>query len=116
MNVGILGGGITGIAIQRFLRHESEVLEATGHIGGLCRTIWKEGFGYDLGGHILFSKHEAINRLVQEVLRDNLNDRKRANKIWYNGRYVKYPFEKHLAALCREEAAECLIDYPPHDY
>ena len=116
MKVGIVGGGITGVAIQRFLRHESEVLEAAGQIGGLCRTIWKDGFGYDLGGHILFSKHEAVNRLVAEVLHDNLNDRRRANKIWYNGRFVKYPFENDLAALGRDEAAECLIDYLRHDY
>jgi len=116
MNVGILGGGVTGIALQRFLRHDSEVLEAAAHIGGLCRTVWKDGFGYDLGGHILFSKHEAVNRLVEEALRDNLNECKRANKIWYNGRYVKYPFENDLAALGPEEAAECLIYYLRHDY
>jgi protoporphyrinogen oxidase len=116
MRVGILGGGITGIGIQHFLRHENEVLEAAGEIGGLCRTVWKEGFGYDLGGHILFTKNEGINRLVEELLRDNINYCKRANKVWYKGRYVKYPFENDLASLGREEAAECLIHYLRHDY
>jgi protoporphyrinogen oxidase len=116
VNIGILGGGITGVALQHFLRHESEVLEAEDQIGGLCRTMWKDGFGYDLGGHILFTKNQAIDRLVEDLLRDNLNYCRRANKIWYKGRYVKYPFENDLAALGREEAAECLIDYLRHDY
>jgi protoporphyrinogen oxidase len=116
MNVGILGGGISGIAIQHFLRHESEVLEVGERIGGLCRTIWKDGFGYDLGGHILFTKNETVDRLVEQLLRDNLNYCRRANKIWYRGRFVKYPFENGLAALGRDEAAECLIHYLRHDY
>ena len=116
MKVGILGGGITGIAIQHFLRHDGEVLEGAGRIGGLCQTIWKDGFGYDLGGHILFTKNEAIDRLVKQLLGENLNYCRRANKIWYRGRFVKYPFENDLAALGREEAAECLVQYLQHDY
>ena len=89
MKVGILGGGITGVAIQHFLRHESEVLEGASRIGGLCQTIWKDGFGYDLGGHILFTKNEAIDRLVKQLLGENINYCRRANKIWYKGRFVK---------------------------
>ncbi|MBI5495178.1 MAG: FAD-dependent oxidoreductase [Deltaproteobacteria bacterium] len=116
MRVGILGGGITGIALQRFLRHPSEVLEAAPSIGGLCRTYWKDGFGYDLGGHILFSKNERINQLVDDVLGDNLNRCRRANKIFYKGRFLKYPFENDLAALGPEEAYECLIGYLKHSH
>src|SRR5215471_16299743 len=87
MNIGILGGGISGIALQRFLKHPSEVLEAASVPGGLCRTFWKEGFGYDIGGHVLFK-----------------------------GRYVKYPFENDLAALEVEDRYECLIDYLKADF
>ena len=65
MNVGILGGGITGLTLQRYLQHASEVLEADERPGGLCQTIFKDGFGYDIGGHILFSKSEQINQLVE---------------------------------------------------
>ncbi len=116
MTIGILGGGITGITIQRFLNQESEILEASSKPGGLCRTYWKDGFGYDIGGHILFSKHEAINTLVDKLLEGNLNSCKRANKIFYNGHFVKYPFENDLAALGKEEAFECLIHYIRNTY
>jgi len=53
--IGILGSGITGLALQHFLNEDSVVLEAADVPGGLCRTYLKDGFGYDLGGHILFS-------------------------------------------------------------
>ncbi|HSH61114.1 MAG TPA: FAD-dependent oxidoreductase [Acidimicrobiales bacterium] len=116
MRVGILGGGVTGVAIQRFLDHDSVVLEADDEPGGLCRTFFKDGFGYDLGGHILFSKNERVNELVNQLLGDNINQCRRANKILYGGRYVKYPFENDLGSLAPEDAYECLIEYLRNDF
>jgi protoporphyrinogen oxidase len=111
MNVGILGGGITGITLQRYLQHFSEVLEAADRPGGLCQTIFKDGFGYDIGGHILFSKHQEINRLVEELLGENCGYAKRLNKIYFRNRFVKYPFENGLGALDKEDIYQCLIGY-----
>jgi protoporphyrinogen oxidase len=111
MNVGILGGGISGITLQRYLQHSNEVLEASERPGGLCSTIFKDGFGYDIGGHILFSKSEQINRLVEELLGANCGYARRENKIYFKNRFVKYPFENGLGVLDKEDIYECLIGY-----
>ena len=111
MHLGILGGGLSGIALQRYVRCSSEVLEKEPTPGGLCRTTWTRDFGWDVGGHILFSKDAAINALVDGLLGDNKHLRRRANRILYRGRWVKYPFENDLAALGKEEAFDCLIGY-----
>ncbi len=111
MNVGILGGGITGITLQRYLDDESEVLEAASRPGGLCSTIYKDGFGYDIGGHILFSKHQEINQLVEELLGDNCGYARRANQIYFKNRFVKYPFENGLGVLDKEDIFACLNGY-----
>src|SRR6516165_3200287 len=116
MNIGILGGGISGLTLQRFLNYPSEVLEKASVPGGLCRTFWKDGFGFDIGGHILFSKHQHVNDLVNTLLGDNINHCKRLNKILFKGRYVKYPFENDLGALEKEDAYECLIGYLKNDF
>ncbi|MCX5848678.1 MAG: FAD-dependent oxidoreductase [Deltaproteobacteria bacterium] len=116
MNIGILGGGISGITLQRFLNHPSEILEMEKTPGGLCRTFWKDGFGYDIGGHILFSKYEHVNNLVTEILGENVNHCRRENKILFKGKYMKYPFENDLAALDVEDRYECLIGYLKNDY
>ena len=115
MNVGILGGGITGLTLQRYLHHESEVLEADERPGGLCQTIFKDGFGYDIGGHILFSKSEQINQLVESLLGENCGRAKRANKIYFKDRFVKYPFENGLGVLDKEDIYNCLIGYLKRD-
>ena len=116
MHIGILGGGISGIALQRFLEHPSEVLEAASQPGGLCRTFWKEGFGYDIGGHILFSKHQEINALVDQLLGENINRCRRANQVLFKDRYVKYPFENELSALDKEDCYACLIGFLKANY
>ncbi len=116
MNIGILGGGISGITLQRFLNHHSEILEKEERVGGLCRSFWKDGFGYDIGGHILFSKYEHINTLVTEILGENVNHCRRANKVLFKGRYIRYPFENDLAALDVEDRYECLIGYLKNDF
>ena len=116
MNIGILGGGISGLTLQRFLRHPSEVLEKEAVSGGLCRTFWKDGFGFDIGGHILFSKHQHVTDLVNRLLGDNINHCRRANKILFRGRYVKYPFENDLGALEKQDCYDCLIDYLKNDF
>ena len=116
MHIGILGGGISGLTLHRFLKQPSEVLEKAPVPGGLCRSFWKDGFGFDIGGHILFSKHKHVTELIDRLLGDNINHCRRANKILFKGRYVKYPFENDLGALDKQDAYECLIDYLKADF
>lgn len=111
MNVGILGGGLAGVALRSFLRLDSEILEKESRLGGLCRTFETNGFLYDIGGHILFSENQKLINAIIDVVGNNINYRRRNNKILYKGRYVKYPFENGLSSLDKEEILECLIGY-----
>lgn len=121
MNVGILGGGVSGLSLAYFLKHEHninsyEVLEKNQSCGGLCTTFEKNGFFYDLGGHIIFSTNKDILDFEINLLGENVEQRRRNNKIWYKKRYVKYPFENDLSALDKEETFECLRDYIKNDH
>lgn len=116
MRVGILGGGLAGLSAARFLRQavpqaQCEVLEAEARVGGLCRSAQKEGFIYDLGGHILFSRDQALLQALLDVLGDRARQRRRNNKVLVKGRILKYPFENDLAALDKEDLFECLYHY-----
>lgn len=110
--VGILGGGISGIALAAHLDVPCEVFEAGPRPGGLCATLEADGFTFDMAGpHIMFSKNkEALGRMV-EVLGDNVHTRRRDNRIWFKGRLVKYPFENGLSDLSKEDCFECILGY-----
>ncbi len=117
MNIGLLGGGITSLATGYFLKKPYEILEKEGQLGGLCRSITDQGFTFDIyGAHILFSKDEYILELEKKLIGKNLKTRLRNNKVYLNGKIVKYPFENDLGSLNKEDTYECLYYYLNNDY
>lgn len=115
-NIGILGGGLTGLALGYFLEGKNEILEREAVCGGLCRSIRKNGFLYDQGGHIIFSKDKAILKFIVDILGSNAGSHYRNSKVWYKGSFIKYPFENGLADLPKEDLFECLYHYINNTY
>jgi protoporphyrinogen oxidase len=110
--VGILGGGISGIALAAQLDEDVDVLEKSTRTGGLCGTIVEDGFTFDAAGpHIMFSKNKEVLNLMIEVLDGNVHQNRRENRIYYKGALVKYPFENDLASLPKEDNYECILGY-----
>jgi len=117
MKVGVLGGGLVGLVVASRSRNECEVLELDEATGGHCRSLVEAGYTFDCGGpHILFSRNEEILALLKAQLGDNLAERRRNNRIWYDGRYVKYPFENGLYDLSPHDRFECLYHYLNNPY
>ena len=116
MRIGILGGGLTGLSLAFFLEHDSEVLEKESQCGGLCTTLTKNGFSYDYGGHIIFSKDAEVLDFMVKILGDNVKKYYRNNKVWYKNRFIKYPFENGLYELPKDDKYEILITYIKNDY
>ena len=109
--IGILGGGIAGLSLSYFLGPDSEVLEKDSECGGLCRSFQKEGFTWDIGGHIIFSKDTEILDFELSLLGDKVARFYRRNSVWFKRRFVKYPFENGLSALDKEDIFECLYHF-----
>lgn len=110
--IGILGGGISGIALAAHLDEDVEILEKSDRTGGLCGTIIEDGFTFDAAGpHIMFSKNKPVLNLMIEVLGDNVHQNRRENRIYFKGSLVKYPFENDLASLPKEDNFDCIYGY-----
>ena len=111
-SIGILGGGISGIALAAQLNEDIDVLEKSPRLGGLCGTIVEDGFTFDAAGpHIMFSKNKEVLNLMIEVLDGNVHQNRRENRIYYKGALVKYPFENDLASLPKQDNFECILGY-----
>jgi protoporphyrinogen oxidase len=111
----VLGGGLTGITLAHLLKKRGEevvVLEREQEIGGLCRSRADQGFTFDIGGsHIIFSRDGEVLSFMQDVLGENRDERSRNTKIFYKGRYVKYPFENGLYQLPQDDCFFCINEF-----
>ena len=48
------------------------VLESENQVGGLAKTVVRDGYRFDLGGHRFFTRAANVERLWREVLGDEL--------------------------------------------
>lgn len=120
MKLMILGGGLSAITLAYFLQDDDQIeeitiLEKEDAIGGLCRSIHKDGYTYDIGPHILFSKDKEMLNLMLELTPET-NQLRRSNQIIHKGRYVQYPFENDLSKLPSEDLNYAVTAFQNNPY
>lgn len=83
------------------------------HLGGLSRTVEFKGCRFDIGGHRFFSKNPEIEALWDELLGHPLEARERLSRIWFRGKFFKYPLEVRdvVAKLGFPEVVACGLSY-----
>lgn len=116
MKIAVLGGGVSGLTVARRLMaqgHEVCVYEKDSRPGGLAKTRITGGYVYDPhGGHIFNSKCPEVVDWVFSILpKEKWQFNVRNAKIFFNGRYVSYPFELSLCELEGEDTLNCAYDY-----
>src|SRR3989442_4180460 len=112
----VLGGGPAGLTAGYLLGQldrDVVVLEAENQVGGLAKTVERDGYRFDLGGHRFFTKATEVDDLWHEILGDEFLRRPRMSRIYWNNRYLDYPLRgadviKKLGAI---ELARCMASY-----
>jgi protoporphyrinogen oxidase len=112
----ILGGGLSGLAAGQVLTDAGCTLtlcEREPVVGGLSRTIERNGFRFDLGGHRFFTTDARVDRFVRELMGDELITVPRSSKIYMRGKYVDYPLRplNAMSGLGIGTTARIIADY-----
>ena len=123
----IIGAGPAGLtaAFQLTKRgHAPIILESDQVVGGISRTVERNGWRFDIGGHRFFTKVPQVEALWHEILPDgDFLLRPRMSRIFFGGKFYDYPLKatnalKNLGPL---EALRCVASYgwvrvrPPTD-
>ena len=90
----VLGGGPAGLTAGYLLAKRElpvVVVEADEQVGGLAKTVVRDGYRFDLGGHRFFTKAKEVERLWFEVLDDEFLLRPRMSRIYWNNKFLDYP-------------------------
>jgi protoporphyrinogen oxidase len=123
----VIGAGPAGLTAAYQLTKAgvaSTVLEADDIVGGISRTVEKDGWRFDIGGHRFFTKVQPVEDLWHEILPDEeFLQRPRSSRIYYQGKFYDYPIKpmNALRNLGFIEAVRCVLSYlwvrvrPPKD-
>ncbi len=60
----VIGGGLAGLSAAWHLGREATVLEAASVVGGLCRSYRRDGYTFDISGHLLHFRRPGVRRFV----------------------------------------------------
>ena len=107
----IIGAGVSGLSLALLLDGEFEIFEAGDDVGGHAASITEDGWTFDRGPHIMFSKRADVLDFMIRSLRGNVHASRRNSKVCIDGHFAKYPIENDLAALPTELRNRCLLDF-----
>lgn len=116
MKIAVLGAGISGLSAARLLKDKGfdvTVFEKEKTIGGLARSRFTDGILYDPhGGHIFNSKNSEVMKWAFSIYpKEKWKFTERNAKIYFNGKFISYPFELSLCELDIDDAVECVYDF-----
>ena len=106
----ILGGGASGISTA-ILAPNSTIIEAGPKIGGLSNSKSIDGFTFDQGPHIMFSKDKDVLGIMVDSLDGNVHTCMRNNVVMINGALLRYPIENDLSSLPEDIRMNALQDF-----
>ena len=110
----IIGAGPTGLGAAYRLHElgytDFQVLEGSSGPGGLASSeTSKNGFVYDIGGHVLFSHFRYFDELFDRMLGPNFQELQREAWVWMMDRFLPYPFQNNVRELPREAVLRCVL-------
>jgi protoporphyrinogen oxidase len=126
-HVVVVGAGPAGLTAAYTLTKAGEpvtVLESDTVVGGISRTVERDGWRFDIGGHRFFTKVQTVEDLWHEILPDeDFLLRPRMSRIYYDNKLFDYPLRASnaLGNLGIIESIKCVLSYiwvrihPPKD-
>lgn len=92
----IIGAGPAGLTAAYQLTQANcpvTLFDRDTQVGGLSRTVWYKGYGFDIGGHRFFTKMDRIQAMWTDLLGPDFIRVPRLSRIYYRNRFFNYPLK-----------------------
>lgn len=108
----ILGAGLAGISASYHLGHENCIVyEKKNYIGGHIHTDIIDGFTWDEGPHVSFTKHEYVKKLFADNVKQEFLEYPVETANYYKGVWIPHPAQSNMFAIPQPLRDACLKDF-----
>ena len=115
MRTVVIGAGLTGLSAAYHLAQRgvtATVVERAEEAGGACRTLAKDGFHFDLTGHLLHLGRPESTALLEALgVRSALREHRRRAGVALAGTVTPYPIQINTFRLPAEVRRDCLVGF-----
>ena len=126
-NVIVLGAGLAGISASFHVGHDRcQVFEKNFYPGGHIRTEFLDGFTWDEGPHISFTKYPYVREMFEKNVDGEFLEYPVETTNYFHGHWVPHPAQSNLYAVPQPLREKCVKDflairqseedYVPNDY
>ena len=110
----MLGAGPCGLGVAYRLRElgyeNLAVFEREIHAGGLAASVEDEqGFVWDYGCHVLYSRSAYFNQVMDSVLPRGWIEQPRDAQVWMDQRFIPYPLQYNVHRLPEDMRRDCVL-------
>lgn len=110
----ILGSGMAGLGAAARFREQgrrAHVLEKKAYAGGHTATHTRDGYVFDEGPHVSFTKQEKVRKIFSDAIGgDYLSIDAKIDNYW-KGRFIRHPVITNLHGLPTDVVVKCISDY-----
>jgi protoporphyrinogen oxidase len=110
----ILGSGMAGLGAASHLRAEGKaarVLDKKAYAGGHTTTHERQGFLFDEGPHVSFTKEEKIKKIFAEAVKNDYLSIDAYIDNYWQGQFIKHPVITNMHGMPVDMIAKCISDY-----
>ena len=108
----ILGGGLAGLSSSYHLGHKDcRIFEKKEYAGGHIHSYAKNGFTWDEGPHLSFTKHEYVRNLFQKSVNSEFMQFPVTVTNYFHGNWIPHPAQSNLYAIPQPLRDEVLDDF-----
>jgi protoporphyrinogen oxidase len=108
----ILGAGLTGLSCSYHLGHEScIILEKNGHAYGHLHVETRDGYTWDEGPHVSFTKHQYVRELFAHSVSNEFDEYEVRTANYFRGHWIDHPAQSSLYQVPEPLRSACLESF-----
>lgn len=108
----VLGAGIAGLSSSYHLGHENCIIfEKNNYHGGHIHSEKFNGFTWDEGPHVSFTKNEYVKNLFAESVNNNFIEHEVYTVNYYKGNWIPHPAQSNFWAITDPLRSECINSF-----